>query len=407
MKTVSDAAVIGGGPCGSFAAYNLARLGFVVTVFEEHHEIGVPSHCPGHLSIKGLKSLGQYPLGKGIIENTFTGANLCSPSGKEFSVHLSSPVTCTVDRASFDRHLAEMAEHAGAHYQLGSRVDSLIVKDGYVKGVAVRQNGNTEEFLARLVIDAEGVSSRLLKQTRLNALDRSMVVNAVQARIRNVKNMESNMVEVFLGNDYAPGFYAWLIPENDDEAKIGLAARTGNPRELLQRFILKHPTASKKLTSAKLSQMVFHPITLGGPIPKSFSNGFLAVGDAASQVKPTTGGGVIFGMSCAKIAADVASEALRANDVSSRSLRQYQKRWTNVWGFDVKTMLRMRKLLNRMSDKTMDNAINLCRRVGLNKALEGVQEIDFQGQSLLHFMRSPRMLTTLGYFLYLYLSINP
>jgi flavin-dependent dehydrogenase len=133
----------------------------------------------------------------------------------------------------------------------------------------------------------------------------------------------------------------------------------------------------------------------------------LAVGDAASQVKPTTGGGVIFGMSCAKIAADVASEALRANDVSSRSLRQYQKRWTNVWGFDVKTMLRMRKLLNRMSDKTMDNAINLCRRVGLNKALEGVQEIDFQGQSLLHFMRSPRMLTTLGYFLYLYLSINP
>src|SRR4030042_3689656 len=98
MKTVSEAVVIGGGPAGSFTAWNLSRLGVETTVFEEHAEIGVPSHCAGHLSIRSLRNLGLYPLPEGIIENTFSAENFHSPGGTAFSIRLERPVTCALHR---------------------------------------------------------------------------------------------------------------------------------------------------------------------------------------------------------------------------------------------------------------------------------------------------------------------
>jgi flavin-dependent dehydrogenase len=153
--------------------------------------------------------------------------------------------------------------------------------------------------------------------------------------------------------------------------------------------------------------MSFHPISLGGPIAKAYSNGFLAVGDAASQVKPTTGGGVIFGLTCAKIAAQVASEAITRNDVSSDYLQLYQKRCMEKLGFDVSVMLRMRRFLDALSDERIDRALRFCATVGLKKALENVEEIDFQGQTLLRILKKPAAFSALAYFLLLYLSANP
>jgi geranylgeranyl reductase family protein len=406
MTLVSDAIVVGGGPCGSFASLNLAKHGTNVTVLEEHSEIGIPSHCAGHLSIKGLKDLGLYPLPKGIVENVFVGANFYSPNGKSFAVRFPFPVTCVVDRTLFDKHLAEMAETAGAHYSLGLRVESLTIEDRCIKVLATGQNGK-KEFSAELLVDTEGISSRLLGQMGLATFDRRLVVNGVEAEAEGVKETEEGMVDVFLGKNYAPGFYAWLIPQHEGKAKVGLAAKHGDPREFLHRLMTKHPVASRKLRTARISRMAFHPITLGGMIPKVYSNRFLAVGDVASQVKPTTGGGVILGLNCAKIAADVANKAVCKNDFSARSLSDYQKRCARVLGFDFRVMLRMRHVLDALSDRKLDDAIALCSKLGLDKALQGINDIDFQGKSFLQILRSPRMLTSLAYFFYVYLSANP
>ena len=408
MKNLSDVTVVGGGPCGSFTAFNLAKQGANVTVFEEHGEIGVPSHCPGHLSIKGLKRLGLYPLPEEIVENTFYGAIFHSPKGKSFSVRFSQPVTCVVNRVLFDKYIAEMAEDAGVQYHLNSQVDSPIIEDGFVKGISIKQDGKTrEKSFAKIVIDTEGISSRILRLAGLSALNRHMLVNGVQAEVENVKDTEPDMVEVFLGKDYATGFYAWLTPIDDGKAKVGLATKTGNPKELLRRLMFKHPVASKKLHTAKIIQIGFHPLTLGGPVTKTYSNGFLAVGDVASQVKPTTGGGVIFGMTCARVAAEVAYEALSKNDFSSEFLSAYQRRCKGILGFDVKVMMKIRKMLDAMPDEKIDDVISLCKKLNLDKSLQNVKDIDFQGQSILRLLPNPRMLTALFYFFFLYLSANP
>jgi digeranylgeranylglycerophospholipid reductase len=406
MGEVADVIVVGGGPSGSFAALNLARLGFNVTVYEEHSEIGLPSHCAGHLNIRGLKRLRIHPLPVEIVENTFQGAAFYSPTGKTFLVRLASPVTCAVDRVLFEKYIADKAQDAGAEYCLDSKVDSLIVKNGIVKGVTIKQRGKTENRLAKIVIDAEGVSSRILRQTGLQGPNQHMLVNGVEAEAENVRDIQLDTVEVFLGADYAPGFYAWLIPKKDGKAKVGLAAKARDPKELLQKLMIKHPLASKKLLKAKIDKITVHPITLGGPINRAYSNGFLAVGDAASQVKSTTGGGVIFGMTCAAIAAEVANEAIHQEDFSSKSLSAYGRRCDESLGFDSRMMVRMRKTLDAMSDRRLDALIGLCTKLALNKTLQKVEDIDFQGRTLLHILRSPSSLAALSYFFLTYAFTN-
>jgi digeranylgeranylglycerophospholipid reductase len=408
MTDMPDAIVVGGGPVGSFAALNLAKLGANVTVFEEHEAIGIPSHCAGHLSIRSLQNLGLYPLSEKIVENTFSQANFYSPTGFEFSVHLAKPLTCAVNRVTFDRHIADKAEAAGARYCLNSRIQSLLMENDVIKGVNVKQSGKAEDSVpAKIVIDAEGISSRLLRQTGLSGLNGERLVQAVEAEVENVEDVDLDTVEVFLGKNYAPGFFAWLMPRLDGTAKVGLATNTGNPKEFLQRLMLKHVVASKQLANAKITRIAFHPITLGGPISKAYTNGFLAVGDAASQVKPTTGGGVVFGLTCSRIAAEVANEAMRRNDVSSNFLQLYQIRCAGMLGFDFSVMLRIRSFLDSLSDEKVDEVLRFCARIGLDKTLENVEEIDFQGQAALKMLTKPAMFAALAYFLKLYLFANP
>jgi digeranylgeranylglycerophospholipid reductase len=407
VKNVQDAVVIGGGPAGSFSAFELAKRGANVTVFEEHSKVGVPSHCAGHLSIRSLRSFGLYPLLKGIVENTFSAANFYSPNGTKFGVHLSQPVTCAVNRELFDKYLAEMAQAAGAKFRLGERVQSLVIDDRTAKGVnVVKNNGEEEQVSAKLVIDAEGISSRLLRQAGLQGLKPEGLVYAVEAEVENVKDVEEHAVEVYLGKDYAPGFYGWLIPKLDGTAKVGLATRKGNPKEFLERLMRRHPVASKQLRSIKMKHMAFHAITLGGPISRAYGNGFLAVGDCASQVKPTTGGGVIFSLTCARIAANTASEAMQKNDFSSDALQVYQNRFMDQLGFDVNVMLKARKAVDSFSDEKIDRALRFASRVGFGRALRDIDEIDFQGHMLLTMLRKPSAYATLAYLLALNLAAN-
>ena len=405
VEKVWDAVVVGGGPSGSLFATELAKRGADISVFEEHAQVGLPSHCTGHLSIRSLRNLGLYPLPEGILENTFSAANFYSPTGTKLSVHLSKPVTCAINRAKFDAYLAEKAQKAGADYNMGTMVQSLVVKDNFVTGVKIVQRlGSLTRVPANLVVDAEGISSRLLRQAGLQALNPAGLVYSVETKVDGVKDLEEHAVEVYVGKHYAPGFYGWVVPLSDDSAKVGLATQNGNPKEFLERLVRNHPVASKQLRNAKFNNAVFHSLTLGGPIPRAYGNGFLAVGDCASQVKPTTGGGVIFSLICAKIAAEVASDALKKNDYSSGVLAMYQERFMKQLGFDFNAMLKARRLINSFSDQKIDRVMRFAQKVEFAKALQDVDEIDFQGRTLLGIIRKPAAYATFAYLLWLYLS---
>ena len=116
---------------------------------------------------------------------------------------------------------------------------------------------------------------------------------------------------------------------------------------------------------------------------------------------------MVFGLTCAGIAAEVADKAVRRNDVSSNFLERYQKRCADTLGFDFSVMLRVRRFLDALSDRQLDEVLRFCARISLDKTLRNVDEIDFQGQMLLKFVTKPAMFAALVYFLKLYLSANP
>jgi flavin-dependent dehydrogenase len=128
------------------------------------------------------------------------------------------------------------------------------------------------------------------------------------------------------------------------------------------------------------------------------------VGDAASQVKPTTGGGVIFGLTCANVAGEVAYEAVKNNNFSEIFLSSYQHQWRRLVGFDLAAMLQMRRILNSLSDSKTDKIIDLCNRLGVDDVLEKFGDIDFQGRSLIPMIKYPGTLAVISYFLYSWLT---
>jgi digeranylgeranylglycerophospholipid reductase len=396
----TDIIVVGAGPCGCFSALTAAKLGTKVAVFEEHPRIGVPTHCAGHLSLKGLERLG-LKLPSSIIENTFKGAVFFSPSGRRFSVRFPFPVTCVVNRELFDQYLANIASNRGAQFLFSSKVQILLKEQKTMNGVLIHRQSKQEKVMTNMIIDAEGVSSTLLKSTGLRPFGNEMFVKAVSAEVDDIRDVEDDCVEVYLGSEFADGFYAWIVPKRNDTAKIGLATKSSNPKKCLDCFVNDHKVASSKLRKSKIKHVSFHSIPLGGSIPKTYTNGFLAVGDVASQVKPTTGGGVVMGLTCARIAGKVAMQAVREDNFTSEFLRYYEKQWKQKIGFDLNAMLFARKLLNRISDREIDKIFAVATALQLNNALIRVKDVDFQGRELIRLARSPSALVTLAYFFFL------
>jgi len=121
-------------------------------------------------------------------------------------------------------------------------------------------------------------------------------------------------------------------------------------------------------------------------------------------VKPTTGGGVIFGITCAKVAGEVAYEAVKTQDFSEAFLSRYQSRWKRLVGFDLAAMLRMRRMLDSLSDSRIDGMLGLCSRLGVDSVLEKVGDLDFQGRTLIPMIRYPGALAVISYFLFSWLT---
>ncbi len=107
----------------------------------------------------------------------------------------------------------------------------------------------------------------------------------------------------------------------------------------------------------------------------------LVVGDAAGQVKPTSGGGIYYGLLCADIAADTLHQALQTDDLSAKNLTKYERRWKRRLGRELKIGYRTRKLFERLSDRQIDRIFDIVKANGIDKTLLETKNLSFDWHS--------------------------
>ena len=253
-----------------------------------------------------------------------------------------------LDRRVFDKYLAIESAKVGTDVMVKTTVKDLIRKEGKVCGVVAKHLGETMEIKADVVIAADGVESNLAYKSGINSIKNpDDICSCAQYELVGL-DIDPNLLEFYFGRTVAPGGYSWIFPKGEGIANVGVGVRnsTETAYYYLKKFVSKFDATPVELNIGG--------VPLSGPMDKTYNDGFLVVGDAAGQVDPITGGGIHITASCARIAGEVAAEAIKEENVSSMSLKRYDEQWRDEFEDNLKTSFKFRKAFDKLSDSDMN-----------------------------------------------------
>jgi digeranylgeranylglycerophospholipid reductase len=363
-KKSYDVLVIGAGPVGSYLAQRLARDGYKVAVFEEHERIGEPMQCTG---IIGVECFQRFQLPTDTVLREANSARLFSPSGKVIRLHSSRPQAYILDRTAFDCQLADAAKSQGAEYFTSSRATDITVLNDRVS----ISTDKGETFDGRVAVIASGFYSKLPQALGLGRV--KDFITGAQADVEIKAGSGLDEIEIYFDQSVAPDFFAWLVPTTPQRALAGLFARRV-PRKHLREFLA---TLSEKGRIVSSEVKIMHGGIPLKPLRKTYCDRVVVVGDAAGQVKPTTGGGVFYGLLCADIAADILHKALSSNNLSARSLSRYQTEWHKAIGRELRNGYIARHAYEKLSNRGIERLFNFALKKGIPDAINQSPNISF------------------------------
>jgi geranylgeranyl reductase family protein len=367
-----DVIVVGAGPAGSYVAYELASSGWDVAVFEEKSAPGLNVCCTGIISTECFQSLNP---GTDTILTKVSSANFFSPSGKCLRVQTENVQAYVVDRPSLDKALASKAQSRGAHYFFSSTVTDIIPGKDSMQAETLC-SGTREVLDARAIVLANGFKPKLPLKLGLGEIKNFLVGAQVETEAKDVSEFE-----VYFSQEIAPGAFAWIVPTHAGPSRngayVGLLAKS-QAKLHLQKF-LKTLSDQGRITSREVEiEQRAVPIRT---LPRSYGDRLLVIGDAAGQVKPTTGGGIYFGHLGAKIAAEVLDEALSNDNLSASHLSRYQKQWKAKMGKELSRGYRARWTYAKLSERQIEGIFNMLDSSGMVEALLGSGNFSFDWHS--------------------------
>jgi digeranylgeranylglycerophospholipid reductase len=356
-----DAVVVGAGPAGLIAARTLAERGFAVTVLEEHDVIGAPVHCTGVL---GVEAFDELRLPRRAIVTISHSARFVGPTGSSIVIEAERVRAAVVDRGTFDRDLAAAAMAAGATIRTAARVATV-----HQLPDAVVVQSSVGEIRARAAVLACGASYRFNRALGLGIP--GVLVHSAQL---DIPFPRLDDIQVHFGRSVAPGGFAWIVPferSGSTFARVGLFCDrdAGSHFKTFAETIRAAHGVADPWPTARLKVLPLAPIT------RTWTDRILAVGDAAGVVKPTTGGGIYYGVLTGQIAAEVLGDALHEDRLHARRLREYERRWRARLGPEIRAGLAFRAVASRLSDTAIERLMELARVDGIVPLLK--QTADF------------------------------
>ncbi|HIG99015.1 MAG TPA: NAD(P)/FAD-dependent oxidoreductase [Thermoplasmata archaeon] len=350
-----DAVVIGSGPAGSVTARYAAESGAKVLIIERRAEVGVPVLCGEGISQK----VDHYKVLEGTrwIATKMQGARIFSPNGTMVTLaaeYAGNETGYVVYRDIFDQELARGAVKKGAELMLNTRAVGLLKKNGKITGISAQQFDETIDIEADVVVGADGVESRVGRwggiKTTLKPYD---LETCVQYTLANI-DWDSPYCDFFLGKHVAPGGYVWVFPKGKDVANVGIGilaslSEAGKAKQYLDKFIAAQPALKKgePLRILTGADPVAEPI-------QSVTDNILLVGDAARQVDPITGGGLMHAIEAGRYAGETIRKAVEKQQFDTELLSEYETRWKKAFGKKLHRNYVVKEIMLDMEDKTLD-----------------------------------------------------
>ncbi len=393
-----DVVVVGAGPSGCMAAKYAAKRGASTLIIEKNAEVGVPVHCAGLVSSRTLEETELSNI-ESFISSEIKGAVIHSPNHDMHVEARAGNRAYAIRRDVFDRALAEEAVKSGAGLITNSRVIGMVAGNGGVR-IRVRVAGEVREISAKVVIGADGVRSAVAEIAGMNF--RKYILSCVQAE---GCYGDGDCAEIFVSRAIAPGFFAWLIPLGDGNARFGLcidkrySAPGSTPMHYFKKFLHQHSHTSHLSYSGGEIPIAAASLRPHKTVRVMKRTGILLVGDAAAQVKPITGGGLYYGLKCGKIAGEIAAKAAYKDDM--HLLYDYERRWREEIWMEIAFGIWVHRLRCMLRDEEFDVIFRLLERERTRIEREG--DMDYPSLVLRELIIKPEifMLVTKGVIKYI------
>ena len=364
LQNKYDVVVVGGGPAGSMAAWEAAKGGVSVCMLEKDRDIGYPVRCGEAAGESGLKQFVE--IEDSWIAEKITSVKLVSPNLTSVDIDFAAETGYILNRRIFDYDLSRYAANAGAEVYTKAYVKNVLANNGEVNGVVLDYLGEEKQIQAKIVIGADGLTSRVGRWAGLKTLVRMKdMESAVQYSVANV-DIEPNKMIMYVGMNHAPGGYIWVFPKGKKFANIGIGisgkySKHKSAQKYLDEFMeIEYPDAAILTTMCG-------GVPCAKPMEKPVADGIMLVGDAAHHINPMTGGGIVAGMKGGWIAGQVAAEAIKKNDYSEEGLLEYPKRMRKDFGKNHERFYKIKEVTEKLTNEELDSIAEKVLSIPHNK----------------------------------------
>jgi len=335
-----DVVVVGAGTSGCYAAATAASAGLDVVVLERKDE-----QEAGHIACgDALKGADEFPeaIPKSKIDAAFTNTDVDHGRFEipQEDVVLEIPVPgelAVIDRWEYGRRIIQGAKDAGAEFHYDTVVQDVLQPNGQVEGVRGKRKDEAVEYRAPVTIDGAGSLSVLQDYADLDdaTFDTNVRYSQFCSAYREIVRVEEEVpwkdALVFKPTKRAAG-YLWYFPRTGTEINAGLGFQmTEQPMQLVEDLKADLRTRPE-FRNAVVEDKLGAALPTRRPYDSAVAPGFMAVGDAAGHVNPTTGGGIAGAAYAGKYAAEAAIEAIGEGDVSEGALWEYNERVMDHFG---------------------------------------------------------------------------
>ncbi|MBJ7550327.1 NAD(P)/FAD-dependent oxidoreductase [Marinomonas ostreistagni] len=327
-----DVVIIGAGPSGAVAAANLTRSGHNVLVLEKQY---FPRFSIGEsLLPQSMEFLQQAGMLQAVIEAGFQFKNGAAFANKEqydffdFREKFSPGwgTTYQVQRAQFDKILADCAVKEGTEIRYGHAVESYTELENNTVQLHVCDDQNNEyDVSAKFVLDASGfgrVLPKLLNLEKESTLStRVSLFTHVEDRI-GLKDFDRNKILISVHPENSEIWY-WLIPFSNGRSSVGVVLprsvyeqhQDQEDELILKHFITQTGKMCESLTEAQFDTAVGKLAGYSSDVTQMSGKHFALLGNAGEFLDPVFSSGVTIALKSASLASAVLDKQLHGEQV--------------------------------------------------------------------------------------------